>query len=277
MIPLALFLIAISVNDWLAGNGPSADGAPRSRTNNTAFSFVFAVVAAWITHVVHGSWPATLLALSTLFIGNTLWLSFRRDAGENHKGWLAVTALAATLAIGGFVMPAVAPSVALEASQAYAHLNTYFDSLPWRQLERVNPELALLLLGTLLFLGPTANAIVKTVMIQIRSVDYDASEQQLKGGRYIGPLERWLIFGLALAGQPTAAALVISAKSIIRFPELQSKAERSADKGSSTSDGAQPRAQTIDELTEYFLIGSLLSWLLALVAALPISAATPIG
>jgi hypothetical protein len=123
----------------------------------------------------------------------------------------------------------------------------------------------------LLFLGPSANAVVKTVMTQIRSFDYDASAQQLKGGRFIGPIERWLIFGLALAAQPTAAALVISAKSIIRFPELQSKAGRSRLREGAGEEAAPARVQAIDELTEYFLIGSLLSWLLALLAALPVA------
>jgi hypothetical protein len=87
-------------------------------------------------------------------------------------------------------------------------------------------------------------------------MDYDASEQALKGGRYIGPLERWLIFGLALAGQPTAAALVISAKSIIRFPELQSKAGRADTASFPGTDAREGQSQQIDALTEYFLIGS---------------------
>lgn len=140
----------------------------------------------------------------------------------------------------------------------------------------MDPELILLTIAMLLFLGSTSNAIVKTVMTLIKTGGHEASGEQLKGGRYIGPLERWLIFGLALASQPTAAALVISAKSIIRFPELQSKAEpkRGADR---SADLAHPeKAQQIDELTEYFLIGSLLSWLLALAAALPITSLGPV-
>lgn len=94
---------------------------------------------------------------------------------------------------------------------------------------------------------------------------------------YIGPLERWLIFGLALAGQPTAAALVISAKSLIRFPELQSKGGHRRAVDISAESNARGPVQQIDELTEYFLIGSLLSWLIALLAALPIAAATGVA
>ncbi|WP_051750431.1 hypothetical protein [Phycicoccus jejuensis] len=81
----------------------------------------------------------------------------------------------------------------------------------------------------------------------------DASEQ-LRGGRLLGPMERVLIIGLGLAGQLGAAGLVIAAKGLIRFPELQSKrSERES------VDGVG-----IDEVTEYFLVGSFVSWLLAL-------------
>ena len=58
-----------------------------------------------------------------------------------------------------------------------------------------------------------------------------------------------MIFSLGLAGEPTAAALIVSAKSLLRFPELS-------------------RASEIDAVTEYFLLGSLASWGLALLFVL---------
>ncbi|MEZ5165180.1 MAG: hypothetical protein R2695_01345 [Acidimicrobiales bacterium] len=70
----------------------------------------------------------------------------------------------------------------------------------------------------------------------------------------IGPLERLLILGLVVAGQPTTAALVVTAKSLLRYPELRD------------ADGID-----VHELTEYVLIGSLLSWMLALVGAAIVS------
>mgnify|MGYP002652878805 CR=1 FL=1 len=51
--------------------------------------------------------------------------------------------------------------------------------------------------------------------------------------RLLGPLERVLILGLGLAGQVTAASLVIAAKGLIRFPELQSSSR-------ADDDGAAP-------------------------------------
>ena len=54
----------------------------------------------------------------------------------------------------------------------------------------------------------------------------------------------------------TAAGLVIAAKGLIRFPELQSKRD----------DATTVEAVGIDEVTEYFLVGSFVSWLVALLS-----------
>jgi hypothetical protein len=70
----------------------------------------------------------------------------------------------------------------------------------------------------------------------------------LKGGRLIGPLERILVFVLTLAGAYTLIAAVFAAKGIVRFPEI-------------SADGKSGNR------AEYFLIGSLVSWVTALAAA----------
>ena len=74
------------------------------------------------------------------------------------------------------------------------------------------------------------------------------NEKSLKGGRLLGPMERLLIVGLGLAGHVTAASIVVAAKGLLRFPELQ--------RGSGAGGPS--------DVTEYFLIGSFASWLLAL-------------
>ena len=70
----------------------------------------------------------------------------------------------------------------------------------------------------------------------------------LKGGRLIGPLERLLVFALTLAGMYPLLAAILAAKGIVRFPEIS-------------------RDSAIGNRAEYFLIGSLVSWVLALAAA----------
>lgn len=70
----------------------------------------------------------------------------------------------------------------------------------------------------------------------------------LRGGRWIGPLERLLIIVLAGADAQVAIAAVVAAKGVIRFPEI-----------SQDSSG---------EKAEEFLIGSVSSWILAALVAM---------
>ena len=76
-------------------------------------------------------------------------------------------------------------------------------------------------------------------------------------------MERLLIFGLGLGGELAAASIIVAAKGLLRFPELQ---PYRAEVGSRETTGLS--GQRIDVLTEYFLIGSLASWMLAIAAVL---------
>lgn len=69
-----------------------------------------------------------------------------------------------------------------------------------------------------------------------------------KGGRLIGPLERILVLILTLAMAYPILAAMLAAKGIVRFPEISRDGKTGA------------RA-------EYFLVGSLVSWVIALGAA----------
>lgn len=69
-----------------------------------------------------------------------------------------------------------------------------------------------------------------------------------KGGRLIGPLERVLVMILTLAAAYPILAAMLAAKGIVRFPEISRDGETGA------------RA-------EYFLVGSLVSWVIGLSAA----------
>lgn len=69
-------------------------------------------------------------------------------------------------------------------------------------------------------------------------------------GRMIGWLERTLLYGLVLAGAPDAAAIVIAAKSVARFPSFAE-----------------------EKFAEYYLIGTLLSFITAAAVAVAVRAA----
>ena len=116
------------------------------------------------------------------------------------------------------------------------------------------PDRFLLLLGAFLVQLSTGNVLVRLVltatgtMNPARPGDEPGPETRLKGGRLLGPMERVLILGLGLAGHVTAASLVVAAKGLLRFPELSSRREQ----------------ERIHQLTEYFLVGTFVSWLVAL-------------
>ena len=78
----------------------------------------------------------------------------------------------------------------------------------------------------------------------------DEMEGTMRGGRWIGSLERILILLLASVEAPAAIAAIVAAKGVIRFPEIsQDKAGQKA---------------------EEFLIGSFASWILAVLGAVTI-------
>src|SRR5207247_5562800 len=73
-------------------------------------------------------------------------------------------------------------------------------------------------------------------------------------GRYIGWLERALLYGFIVAGAPGAAAVVVARKSIARFPSFRR-----------------------ERFAEYYLIGTLASVLVAASAAMAVRALLDLG
>lgn len=120
-------------------------------------------------------------------------------------------------------------------------------------LSALDPDRTLLLAGAFLVQLSTGNVVVRLVLAVSGTANplrAGASAPALKGGRLVGPMERLLILGLGLAGEVTAAGIVIAAKGLLRFPELQAT--------------RRERGPGIHEVTEYFLVGSFVSWLVSL-------------
>jgi hypothetical protein len=119
----------------------------------------------------------------------------------------------------------------------------------------VGPDRLLMVVGVVTLQLVTGNQLVRLVLGSVGAVKPEGQPQpsdRLKGGRLLGPMERILILGLGLAGQLAAATAVVAAKSIIRFPEINAqKARENGNIG-------------IDDVTEYFLVGSFASWIIAL-------------
>jgi len=119
----------------------------------------------------------------------------------------------------------------------------------------VDPDRLLMIVGVLLVQLATGNQLVRLVLGSVGAVKPVGQPQpsdRLKGGRLLGPMERLLILGLGLGGQLTMATAVVAAKSIIRFPEITAQRDKNGTPGLG-----------IDDVTEYFLVGSFASWILA--------------
>jgi hypothetical protein len=111
-------------------------------------------------------------------------------------------------------------------------------------------------LSAALFMTATANRIVRLVL-EAAAVSWKRGEGVLTGGRVLGPLERLIISAIVLAADPAAAAIVVTAKGLLRFPELKSE-----------SSEAGP-----DAVTEYFLIGTFTSIFIAALLSILVLAA----
>ena len=204
------------------------------------------------------------------------WLTAtREDTPALRSGYCALGLLAAAIVATVAFGPALAP--------VSGALVDWYSALPYAGLVGVPFTAFALVLGGTLFLFESSNVIVRLALRGERSSIVDAAVPvtaqtavvaanaapsrrwwrrsqstpaaapvsrftELKGGRFIGPLERVFLLALVLTGQFTALAAVIAAKGIVRFPEI-SKDETGGSKA------------------EYFLVGSFASWALVVVVA----------
>lgn len=187
-----------------------------------------------------------VLALVVIAAVVVAWgITVRQGFGRN-QAWLPLT----LIGVAGAVAVVVAPA----AGTAGGLLDEWLSHGPLPVLDGLGPDRVLLLLATFLVQLSTGNVLVRLVLAATGTVNptkvggLDDPQTQLKGGRLLGPMERLFILGLGLAGNLTAASIVIAAKGLLRFPELQSRLDQTR----------------IHRLTEYFLVGSFVSWLVPL-------------
>ncbi len=242
MTAVGIWFMGIGLADLVAGlSGEPARGPRSGFAMGTGFVSSFALGLVFGLEVG----PAALLALVT-GVSSAGWILVRsRDVLSEGRASLSLLFLLLAFA-------AVAGTASKWTPEAESLAGRSIVRLPFSRLAEAPAEQAALVGGIVLFLFATSNAIVRLVLTAV-GTKFSPAEQRLRGGRIIGPIERLLIFGLGLAGAPTAAALVISAKGLLRYPELV---------GMRSEPGST--ARTIDVVTEYLLIGSLTSWTLAL-------------
>lgn len=236
MSVVALWLLAVGVADLVRW---SAEGVTRRRS-------VIALIAgggmALVLALLLGfpAWAVVLwTAVVTVGLAGWLFLSDRVLGRGSGSGW--PLALMLGFLVGLLALTGVAPEQTGVLHDWYAGLNIpALHGLPFDRF--------LLSLGALVFLQSTGNRVTRLMLLGA-GTPATQGESTLRGGRFIGPMERTLIFALGATGQLTAATVVIAAKGVLRFPELRSATD--SDRSDSSS------------VTEYFLIGTLASWLQA--------------
>ncbi|SKA97284.1 hypothetical protein SAMN06295879_2306 [Agreia bicolorata] len=210
-------------------------------------------------------WWASAVALAIV-----LWRYGMARATRSQLAGLVVV-----LALGGAVVIIVAAGPSLPLPHGV--VVDWYGSLPYQALAGVSFTTFALVIGAVLFLIETSNVIVRLALraeseVPVAAADKSIADSEslteaaqrsifsigkkkmvvvpppdddivkLKGGRYIGPIERLFLLALILAGQFGVMAAVVAAKGIIRFPEISKDAEGSK--------------------AEYFLVGSFTSWAL---------------
>ncbi|MBM6404099.1 hypothetical protein JQN72_07565 [Phycicoccus sp. CSK15P-2] len=247
---LGVWLVGLGLADLVRGGGERPGAEPLARLVGAVGVVVVALLAG-----LHG--PVDLVVLAAALVPLVLWLRYSQQALMTGTGHLAALA---SLAVGaGWLV-----GLSGWSGQPGGVLGRW---LAWAELPGAVGDadvgVAVVVVGLLLANLATGNVVVQLVLVAIgakrpaeraRVTLGDEPADQLRGGRLLGPMERVLILGLGLAGQLGAAGLVIAAKGLIRFPELQSK----------RSERVSVEGVGIDEVTEYFLVGSFVSWLLAL-------------
>lgn len=181
-----------------------------------------------------------LIAAATVLWGLVVRIGFGAD-----RAALPLACLVVALGVALVTTPWCHPH--------HGTIGRWLDATPIPLLHGVSTDRALLLLGGTLVQGSTGNVLVRLVLLATHTINPTQAGARepgprLKGGRLLGPMERLVILGLGLAGDYTAAGIVVAAKGLLRFPELQ----------------AARRDLSIAAVTEYFLVGSFVSWLVAL-------------
>jgi hypothetical protein len=197
---------------------------------------LLALTAAGMQFTPRWWWTLGLLwsiALAAWVLTSSLALN---PTSRHHGAWR-------TAAFFSFGLPLAVLLVLWSTTPTRPELPASWDRTVIGEL---GPTRTVVFLGALLFELSTSNILVRLVL-DATGVSAARNEEELRGGRLLGPMERVFILVLAVAGQLTAASVVVAAKGLLRWPELRSQS-----------------AEGPTQVSEYFLVGSFASWLLGI-------------
>jgi hypothetical protein len=192
--------------------------------------------------------PARSVALTAIIAAPAVgWVLLVSESPAKKDAWLLllpIVALLGTIAASG------------SASRVEGDLAHWYEQLPFdfASSKTIPVDQFVLGVGAFLFLLATSNQIVKLVLATTDAENLKENELP-KGGRLLGPMERLIVAAAVVAGDPAGAGFVIAAKGLLRFPEVN-----------------KPGNANVHELTEYLLVGTFTSVLIAGIVSLLILA-----
>lgn len=232
MILLSLGLLGFGVADLLRWS-PNQASVPRAVAAAVAGALGTVAVAALSGACVGQALVVAAVSLAVL----ALWVGFDYPPLKGGPGlplaWVGVV-LATLFSLSGSVAPISGP---------FEH---WYGQLGFGFVATVPVDQFVLGLGAAVFMTASGNKVVRLVL-DAANVPWKRSESAHPGGRVLGPLERLIVFAIVLAADPAAAAIVITGKGLLRFPEIRSESQHSGP----------------DTVTEYFLIGTFTSLVIA--------------
>jgi hypothetical protein len=115
-------------------------------------------------------------------------------------------------------------------------------------IEKIYSKESLILILALLSVTFVSSIIIKMIMSKWDLEEDNSDDSLQSAGMYIGILERLFVFSFIILNQWSAIGLLIAAKSVFRFGDLSRAKDR--------------------KLTEYILIGTLVSFGLSILIGL---------
>lgn len=242
MILPALALLSFGVGDLIRL-------IPIAGKWRTALAIAVALSSTWALAGLSGL-DAKAVALTTIVaLPSVAWLSIEWQPNESKPVW--ALALPAIALIGVFVASG-------SAAPIDGAIKDWYENLPFpfatSGSDAVSLDQFILSIAVFFFLLATGNRIVLLVLAAAKDSEgkeggreEDGESELLKGGRFLGPMERLIVTASILSGNLAGAGFVIAAKGLLRFPEISRSGAKTG----------------IDELTEYFLVGTFTSVLIA--------------
>jgi len=206
-------------------------------------------------------WTSAIAGAGALIV-LSVWSGFGAGTGEGSEPKDADgPEVRATFAVILVIFVLVASTAATGATQGVeGPLAEWYEGLGFgfASQGKIPVDQFIMALGAALFLLATGNRIVGHALAATNASLLVRGESKFKGGRVLGPMERLLVAAGVVSGSLAGAGLVVAAKGLLRFRELRPGPGNGGKEDSDS--GEQPG---LDESTEYVLIGTFASVLIA--------------